>query len=680
MSTAVAKIKSVAADKDAKLELRVAGGKAGDPVTFTIYKVSDDSQLDTIDGTIQKGKAVATWTAKGPAPDAAARAWRVYYSAVVDGVTATSPEMEVYLPDVEVSSVGEDDAALADMRFELAVLEGKKKTKTVKGHTGSSGTFKVQNLPPGEVQVTWLAPARLIDWVEDTAGKKKARLKKSFTAELVFPPAGDHKQYVNLPATKDHPEWGNKLKVRMRVHPDDGPSRPGDEFFVKVEYPPEDQLSKRKVPARKLAGAKAQAWADLGTTVKVKAEGAEGTVELELGLAGGDQVTLKVGGTDTCEDAEVTITNWRKLFYVMQRNAGSVIHGMQRTADTLADVFVEYERHDEVTFTKADTPPSMAGSWVAGKEFGVATEQLVIGSHNRKWFREKFAKVAIPKDMKQCTIDLIVCDQQYDGVDGWSKPHKDTTTTKLTTDNGWSEAFDGELFPANLNDAKHPMTSGSWRCTAPKGKPGHGVKGTVTQEMITVDRSKETKKVHIDLTKAPKGDPASLVGDGTADKYPVEVTITVVFAKGPYLGESANEHQLIVLTAGADCFNDTVVHELGHNMRQAPSKGNKPPAALKLDDHPHKYEGHGHTGPHCAHNLDAVATHVWADDYSSKGPVATKATDEPDYDLLCDAAGDLVHGDCVMYGSGPSDDPSPSAGFCDDCKPYVLAKGLESVR
>ena len=62
------KVKQVAADKLAKLELRINVGstaKNGDPVTFTIHKVSDDSQLDTVDGTITKGKAVGPAGSEG---------------------------------------------------------------------------------------------------------------------------------------------------------------------------------------------------------------------------------------------------------------------------------------------------------------------------------------------------------------------------------------------------------------------------------------------------------------------------------------------------------------------------------------------------------------------------------------------------------------------------------------
>ena len=46
--------------------------------------------------------------------------------------------------------------------------------------------------------VVWKAPARQIgDWVEDGAGQKTAKLKKSFKARLLFPEAGDHEQLTN---------------------------------------------------------------------------------------------------------------------------------------------------------------------------------------------------------------------------------------------------------------------------------------------------------------------------------------------------------------------------------------------------------------------------------------------------------------------------------------------------
>jgi hypothetical protein len=40
-----------------------------------------------------------------------------------------------------------------------------------------------------------------------------------------------------------------------------------------------------------------------------------GEIKICLGHAGGDTCTVKIGGTSTCEDASITFTNWRKIFY-----------------------------------------------------------------------------------------------------------------------------------------------------------------------------------------------------------------------------------------------------------------------------------------------------------------------------------------------------------------------------
>jgi hypothetical protein len=680
VSTAT-KVKAVAVDKDMKLDIRVDGKHAdGAPVTFTIKRTGGD-EVDTVDGKIEKGRAKATWTASGPTADGDERVWRCFYEASVDDVTATSDEFDVYLPTLEVASKDEDGGDLPDMAFKVYI--GK---KVWRGNTGSTSSYTVQNLPPApseDIEVKWSAPARLVEWSEDTAGKKTAKLKKSFKAQLLFPKAGTHKQYVNLDKDKAHPEQGSKLTLRIGVHPDDGPSRAGDVFYVKVVYPSDDELSKRKTPGRALAGAKEQDWSspDKGATYTLKADGGEAKLELELGLAGGDKVTVHVGGTDACEDEQVEVTNWRKLYYVLLQNKSSVLPSFQRTADKLAECFVEYEQQDKVEFTKADTPDTMAGSWVDAAEFGGAagTDQLVIGSHNSKWFREKFAKLTIPKETLRRCIDLVICDRQYDGNDYKNRVYKDSKVTKLTAAQQKTQRLAGHVFPQNIQDGKHPLVRGTWRSLAPAGKTGHGAHGQLTEAMVSVDRSQDPRALFIDLSAAAKGDPASLVGDGSDDDHhPIEVSFTYVYVKGPYLGESDGQHQLIVLTPGADCFNDTILHELGHSMAQAVSKTNSPPKDLKLSDHDDAYDYHGHIGPHCAYNLNTNATHVY-DDTNTVVALPGDAKDEPDYGRLCKADGKSAYGDCVMYGSGPSDDPSPFIGFCEKCQPFVKAVALKSV-
>lgn len=674
--SATAKVKQVPVDKEATLELKVQGGKEGDPVTFTVFKVDGDEQVDTVDGTIKKGKAVAKWAAKGPEPDGEDRSLRVYYTCEVNGVKTVSPELEVYLAKVEVTSQQEDGSALADAPFVLKV--GKKE---IKGNTGSSGTYTVDNVPPGELEITWRAPLRFVEWVEDTAGKKKAKLKKSFKAQLLWPPEGDHKQWVNLKKDPKKPEQGNRLQVRVGVHPDDGPSRAGDVFYAKIEYPAPDDLSPRTQPKRELVKGKVHPWSDPdpGIAVELKKDGAEATFELELGLAGGDQVTLKVGGTDTCEDAEVTITNWRRVFYQLTRNKASVIHDLSRADGDLADVFVVYEQSKELTFERKDTPKDLPGAWVDAAEFGgtAGDLKLVIGSHNATWFRKQFVD-----DKKPLGNHVMICDKQYDAWESAKSkaPLRQLVSFDLKKATDWSPALDGEVFQTNLADGKHPLVSGSWTSTAPKGKPGAGKKGKLAAADVAVDRTQQTRRVLVTLPGGGSG-PGDLVGDGTDDAhFPVRVTLTLTYALGPYLGESDGPHQLIVLTPGSDCFNDTITHELGHTLRQAPSKTNAPPKGLVLDDHPHRYNYHGHSGPHCAHGLNAAATHK-RDGKGGVVALAGDATDEDDYGDLCKADGSSVFGDCVMYGSGPSNDPSSAAdGFCADCKPYVKAQAMTTMR
>jgi len=79
-------------------------------------------------------------------------------------------------------------------------------------------------------------------------------------------------------------------------------------------------------------------------------------------------------------------------------------------------------------------------------------------------------------------------------------------------------------------------------------------------------------------------------------------------------------------------------HEIGHVFGMVP------------DGHAHRYTGHGHVGPHCAHGLSAPQKQQ------------ARYTNLP--------------GDCVMFG-GPS--PANPVRFCDDCDAALRSKPLRNL-
>ncbi len=687
MTTKVAKagaVQTVVAAKDAQLELRIKGSHPdGTACQFQVYKAKDQSLLETIDGQVKKGKATTTWAAVGPDEAGAERSHRVYYVVTVNSTEkTTSPELEVYHDWVEVTSKGEDDAALADMRFVLTVKSGGF-GKAIKGSTGSTGTFKVDNLPPGEVTVDWQSPARLVEWTEETATKRAAKLKKAFRAALVWPKAGAHVQWVNHKAKPGQPDWGSKLKVRVGVHTDDGPSKKGDEVYIKLEYPPEGELSKRQEPKRGAKGAAATAWSKpmLGLTKKVAADGGEVEVEVELGLAGGDKVKIHVGGTEACDDEVVEVTNWRRIYYQLTRPDSMTVHDMARTDERMKQCFVVYERFKELTFTRDEAPAEVKGSWLLGSDLGLTDDRkdkllLIAGDHNATWFRKKF-----DTSKGKLGIDLTLCDLQFDA----GETKKTRVTSKIVPVMTAAEQDvmleDGKVaFPVSLTDGGHPFISGTWEAlNPPKGKK---LKGKLTKDALQVDKT--TRTVKVVLPKASKDDPGNLVGDGTGGTYKVRCTIKLQAAFGPFNGWSDGAHLMVVLGTDAQVFNDVVMHEVGHSMKQAASGDNKPPKGLTLADHAYIYEEHGHSGDHCNYGLDdAGATHVMR--FKPDGAVefvdlVGAASEQPHYGRVKKKVGTeyrSVFGTCVMYGgSGAGWAPT---GYCEHCLPFVKAQSLEDV-
>lgn len=679
-------VQTVVAGKDAHLELRVKGSHPdGTACQFQIYKAADDALLDTIDGQVQKGKATTIWTAVGPDETGTERAHRVYYVVTVNSTEkTTSPELEVYHDWVEVVSQAEDGSALPDVGFDLTVQSGGF-GHGVCASTGSSGSFVIDNLPPGEVEVTWSSPARLLEWVERTATTRKAKLKNAFRATLVWPPAGTHKQWVNHKAKPGQPDWGSVLRVRVGVHKDDGPSKKGDEVFLKLEYPPADQLSKRTTPARGVKGGAAQPWSTpmLGLTKKVEADGGEVEFEVELGLAGGDKVKIHVGGTENCDDEVVEVTNWRRVYYQLTRPDSMQVPDMTRTAERLEPCFVVYERFKELTFTRDEAPPEVKGSWLQGSALGLTDDRkdkllLVTGDHNVTWFRSKFDTAK-----GKLGIDLTLCDLQFDA----GETEKTRVTAKIVPVLKQPEQDvmlddDKMAFPVSLTTGEHPFISGTWEALdPPKGKE---LKGKLTKDALKIDRL--TRTVRVVLPRATKDDPGSIVGDGTGGTYKIRCTIKLQAAYGPFAGWSDGPHQVVKLGSNDQVFNDTVLHELGHNLRQAPSGENAPPQGLSLADHAYIYEEHGHQGPHCHFGLDAAgATHVLtykADGTAEYVDIVGDASDQPDYDRLVKKVGadyKDVSGTCVMYGSGPPDVAVATSGFCEHCLPFIKAQALEDV-
>jgi hypothetical protein len=650
------KVKTVPVDKETTLSIKIEGGKEGDPATFEIKNQADDSAVDSVDGTIKKGTATCKWKAKGPTPEGEERTWRVYFTCTVNEVTATSEEFIVYLDKCEVETVDADGAVLKDVAFEITAGDDPPK-KVKRSHSGSAGKVTVDGLPPGALEFSWHAPARFISFETDQAGKKKAKLKAAPKAVLLFPEANDagHVQLVNHKPAKGHEEYGSKLTVRVGVDEADGGSKKGDVIYLKAVWAAEADLSKRTTPKRNLVGGKKLPWSgdDLGKVVKIKEDGGEAHFELELGYAGGDKVTIHVGGTDTTEDDSIEVENSRKLYYqVTHRKTLATLPDLSRLATSLEAVHVEYESYGVETFEEGEKGVP-TGTFFDGTMVGKAGQRLVcIGDHNKKWFHSnKF------KDTKKpLGVHVLLCDAQYDG--GTPNHHVDVHAVVMEA------AFvdvtsDRHVFQKALQDEKSPLIVAEWASTAPSGHPDHGKKGKLTQANVVIEHETDPHNIHIDLP----GDAALIVGDssgppkdaGTKHKIKVKLKLKVCF--GEFLGESDHAHgnwQLIAIMEET-ATNDVMAHELGHTMNQVVKQRQSPPPGLKLADHGRQYNGKGHQGSHCADGMS-----------------------DGDYGSLADFTG-KAECKCIMYGENDPAGSTSNGSFCDRCKPFLTAERLTTL-
>ena len=217
----------------------------------------------------------------------------------------------------------------------------------------------------------------------------KIKGKLAFQAEFVAPKSrsGSLRQFINETSTKKgRDQKGPEVVVQIGVK-DDRPKAPdkrvgqaGIFAFIEVEFGAAGGTrSKRNNPTAELsAGMNLKDKAANGTNkwkAKVELAGPEGTGEfkLKLGIAGGDNCTVKIGGTSACADATLKLINWRRLYYetiypscaegdlTSIRPAKAKDTGFDfpagvtaKVRERLGQVFVEYKLYRSHKFTKAE--------------------------------------------------------------------------------------------------------------------------------------------------------------------------------------------------------------------------------------------------------------------------------------------------------------------------------------
>lgn len=701
-------IEAVSTTGEVQLEARIRGVDDGETATFTILKARDNSTITTVEGTVASGKATATWAPEID-PEGDSRGIRVYYTVKAGTRTTRAPEMEVFLDWIEVTSQDEQGNPLPDVPYTLKVGKDERR-----GVTGSTGTFREVNVPHGDVKFEWRGPYELVEWVDQTGPTRTAKLKKIAAMAFVWPdPEGgggrrwwfddgsefplddrffDHLQVTNRPVDASRPEWGSKVTCRVAAHPKEQ-GLAGQKVYVKAEWPPAAQRSKRNSPKPALVKGKDKPWAQganaKGLELALPADGGEVTFELELGRAGGDTVTVMVGCTKACEDAKIVFKNHREVFYQPTTRQGLAFPDDTQAKENFKVGAVAVEADGPcIEVTAALAPPITSGGsqgkrgltfcpkkwFVDGAPDG--DEFMIVGRHNWGFFTDTIYQDR--QHLAKLCMHLIYCDSVVHGEewDGSALSNSYTVEPDAPDTPLYYPALPRamRLYPRSLRDGAHPIRNARWI------GPTTGVPPALRNKSGPIQAAwiPETNISPIDNSfivdfpgsDAPGTDglPAQIMAAGGA----IKVRATFHYGDSGFAGWSqskqvAMSHDEVTKTeargwSGEGVATYLINHEMGHNMHQAAARatwsGHQAyfvPPGMSYADHPFGYQDHGHTGGHCAFGV-------------------TEANrKKANYNTLADTE----KGTCMMWGQ--VQDPARLTGFCEHCQKFLKGYDMRSL-
>ncbi len=655
------------ADDDVDCKASLKGQKFKDvkkvEFVFNEKKNKTRSEVGRTEAALDSGTGLAKgqWKAKGPdSPDLFRT---VTYHVELDGKPLKNfpDEIQIWAKEATITAKDGDDAPLPDATCEIRQKgSGNDKPKPVVLKTDDDGKIVWRLAAPEPFSIDWQVPWVLHGkkWIKNEGVLWEAKLEKIAPIKLLWPPpeTQPHKQWVNLPSDKSDASRGSKLHIR--VGPGErGTLDKGTKVYAKAKFA--DENSDRK------SGAGGHAK---GTEFKdakpVDAKG-EAVFELEVGLAGGDQVTIDVGSTDECKDGTILVENWRKLYYELMSPECMKPRLDKRTVDgkdlwdlkdvtrtwasaRLNDVFVDYGCKASHVFSDAKVKAFLHQGEFLGRDPG---DYYVVGFP--KGYKDDPASFG-KKDSR--TIFVRACDLTADG-----QPAAPVEQV-LDADRGaWPVG--GMIFLVDPSTGK-PSIQGKITWTAvvdAAASPGHpGLDknnkpktGTLPHAALTLT---DFKHYALQLS----GDAATLAGALSDDKCNIKVRWSWVKAK-PYNGSAWQGRQMMNLGRPAKPVGATICHELGHSMGQTVKqdgsfKSSAPdglpyPAVVPGGE---VYDGKGHQGPHCASGLTE------------------------DQKNLATYGG--IQGTCIMFGAGGDEAEPARDSFCDTCKKYIKARNLTDVK
>ena len=577
------------------------------------------------------------------------------YKVTCKGKSYPGKDYKVWPSHATFKATNKDDGS----PFEGVILRcSHSEDKELKTDAAGQCPLPLKKFEPFSIHV--VSPFRVEKWVAQEGRIREAEvIKLPYKATFLTPDVstaedGKLKWWTNLPDKEGAPQ-GSRVKVRVGAVTETECIKGRDDtpVHVQVQFGKENSKRNDPKPALYIEGKKIDPDAKgvCKGVVQFTKDG-DAPFEVEVGVAGGDETTIKIGVTEACEDEQVTIVNWRKLWYQASIPEGADEPDLSRMVKALEEVFVAYEKHgDAVVFAKDEGPK---GSWFPGEWLKEKGKLLNIGNHNKAYFHGKFVDDKTPLQVHVCCTHT-----QYDAGSNTCK--KDVLLElDASSETNWSDGkkvkgkhyYAGSgFFPKSLKDGGKSIISGSWESDDGKKK------GDLEDADFWITDYDNHGWLRVKLP-----DEAKTYVESGADKK-VSVKLKIFVAAGPYLGEADGAEgwkQLIVVRAKSNVINDVMAHELGHTMNQVTKS--KPPGMDKVE-HGRRYTANGHQGPHCA---DGMSDANYAKGSGKKGS---------DYEGNFRGKKECT---CIMYGEN-GDNSTCNGKFCPRCAPFIKGEGLTTL-
>lgn len=403
-------------EKKVKCSIELKGEKyaAATECEFAFFDEAKAAIGERLKATVSGGKGEAEWTApKLAETDGLSKkaSYKVFVGEEEYG--GFEQDLLIWAKDVTVTVKDANEATKALVGAAVRFTQEGVDPPVVR-KTDDAGVVKYPLQKPVPVKTEFVSPFELDSWTKGKALEGRAReakaKRKPYKAAFFAPvwksdkTATVHKQYVNLTGAVADEGHTLKVKVGPATDKDKPPAErlglKDDVIHVKVEFratgseATKNSKRNKPKPCLMVAGTETASPA----TVKLGEDGAPAEFEVELGYAGGDEVTIKIGVTDACDDAELKVVTWRKIFYelmvpqsmVADMGTGPLSDGTQGTVlkqtyltkieNTLKPCFIEYVCHKTHVFPDANaTGFSMVDAEYVGK---TGRKQHVLSS---KW-------------------------------------------------------------------------------------------------------------------------------------------------------------------------------------------------------------------------------------------------------------------------------------------------------